>query len=139
MRTLPIVLAAASVFTLSVGASAAPATDPVRAIEDAAVSVLTGPESTEGPDEAPTPAESATATTTGSTIHQPPAPEPDPFFTPDDCYLAHADDIDALNDCWGIGPEHHEMPSVEQQIEDCVIQEGNRAWCEDKIRHGAVD
>ena len=135
MRALPIVLAAAlaAVFTLAVGASAAPAADPVRAIEDAAVSVLTGPEPAEDTAEAPTP-EPATATTEANTVYQPPAPQPAP------------DGQAACEDTWAVPemcvdePAHDlPVPSLDEQIAACTAQTGDPVGCEETIRFGIID
>ena len=153
MRALPIILAAAAaVFTLAVGASAAPVTDPVRAIEDAAVSVLTGPEPADAPAEASAPAGPVTATSTGNTLPaatptSDPLPGPYPTEFPDagpglidECMYVINDPVLCSEETPEVpGNADVEVPSLESQIEDCVAQEGNRAWCEDKIRHGAVD
>lgn len=136
---------AAALLLLVVGASAAPAANPARTVEDAVVSVLTQPERvvTEVQDPAP---ENATATTEGSSVHQPSAPDPAPEPEwPDVCTDPTADVMlepgtcgdleDWLNDPVADLP----LPSIESQIADCTAQTGNPVGCEEKIRYGIVD
>lgn len=142
MRAITAVLAAA--LLMVIGASAAPTANAVRAIEDAVTTVLSQPERS-APVQGPNPAENPTATTVGSTIYQPPTPEPvsepDPFFDvePDPCIEAHEDDWDALEQCWFDEVEDLPVPSIEEQSAGCAVQTGASVGCKEKIRYGIVD
>ena len=137
MRTITTALTVAAL--LVIGASAAPAADPVRYIEDAAISVLVTQERTT--PETPEQVGPVTVTTTGSTIHQAPAPE----TAPTGDYPAACDDptADVMLDpgtCPTEAPGADlPMPSLDSQIADCTAQTGDPVGCEEKIRYGIFD
>lgn len=74
------------------------------------------PASTERPEPPDTAEHTATATADGDTVHQPPPPPPPPA-----------------------PPANDGVPSIEEQIQQCIAQTGLTQACRDKIEHGIVE